>query len=272
VGSDRSFAKSLGGFLTALEYALESEDLARAPGLLQRLDPRVKVAGILTLVLAAAAARRLDVIAALFAVALALALASRIPVRTLAARVWAGALFFSGLVALPAPFITPGRIVAHVPWLGWPVSAQGMQGAAYLISRVETTATLALLLVLSTPWTSLLKALRIFRTPVLAIVILGMTYRYLLLLLASAREMMESRRSRLVGALPAGERRRLLIGAAGVLLTRSLDLSGEVYLAMQSRGFRGEVYVLHDFRMLACDWLALAAFIAAGGTALWIGR
>ena len=60
--------------------------------------------------------------------------------------------------------------------------------------------------------------------------------------------------------------------SAGVLLTRSLQLSGEVYLAMQARGFRGEVHVLDDFRMRAADWLALASFAAVTAAAVWAGR
>jgi energy-coupling factor transporter transmembrane protein EcfT len=31
------------------------------------------------------------------------------------------------------------------------------------------------------------------------------------------------------------------------LLSRTLHLSNEVYLAMQARGFRGEVFILDDF-------------------------
>jgi cobalt/nickel transport system permease protein len=272
VSAERVVEKSVRGFLAVLEDALESEDLARKPGLLQRLDPRAKLAGLLLLIVAASAARRIALVAALFGVALALAAASRIPMRTLAARVWAATLLFSALIALPAVFLTPGRVIARVPYVDWSATHQGLVSAATLIARVETTATLALLLVLSTPWANILKALRVFRAPVALIVILGMTYRYVFLLLAAAREMLESRRSRLVGELPGAERRRLLVAATGTLLARSLQLSGDVYLAMRSRGFRGEVYVLDDFRMRARDWLALAAFSAVGGAALWGGR
>jgi energy-coupling factor transporter transmembrane protein EcfT len=40
---------------------------------------------------------------------------------------------------------------------------------------------------------------------------------------------------------------------------------------MQSRGFRGEVYVLEEFEMSAKDWLGLAVFLTLGAAALWIG-
>lgn len=271
MGAGRFLDKSLAGFLTVIEQALESEALARSDGLLQRLDPRVKVCGLAALIVAAASARKLPVIAALFAAAILLALLSKIPLRTLALRIWGGVLLFAALIALPALFLTPGRPAWVVPGLGWTVTEQGWRGAAYLVSRVETTATLSVLLVLSTPWLHVLKALRVLRVPVVIVVILGMTYRYLFVLIGAARELLDSRRSRMVGRLAGRDRRRLAVSALGVLLSRTLLLSSEVYLAMQSRGFRGEVYVLDEFAMSARDWLALGAFLALSAAALWIG-
>jgi energy-coupling factor transporter transmembrane protein EcfT len=128
-----------------------------------------------------------------------------------------------------------------------------------------------MLLVLSTHWFHILKALRVLRVPVVVVVILGMTYRYIFVLIDAAREMLESRRSRLVGRLAGRDRRRLAVSALGVLLSKTLQLSSDVYLAMQARGFRGEVYVLEQFAMAPRDWCGLAAFLALAAAALWIG-
>ncbi|MFN8476701.1 MAG: cobalt ECF transporter T component CbiQ [Kouleothrix sp.] len=256
----------------AMEQALYAEELAHANGLLQQLDPRVKVVGLLALIIAAALARNLAVILALFVVALVLALLSRVPFRTLATRVWLGALLFTGTIALPAIFITPGQVLYRLPLFGWPITMQGLSSAAYLISRVETSATLALLLILCTPWTHVLKALRVLRVPVVFVVILGMTFRYIFLLLQTARDMFESRQSRMVGTLDSAERRRVASASVGVLLSKTLNLSSDVYMAMQSRGFRGEVYTLDEFQMQPRDWAALAGFLALAGLAFWLGR
>ena len=94
---------------------------------------------------------------------------------------WIGALAFTGAIAVPALFLTPGVALYRVPGLDWPVTAQGLTTASYLLLRVETAATLTLLLVFTTPWMHVLKALRIFRVPVVFVVILGMTCRYILL-------------------------------------------------------------------------------------------
>jgi cobalt ECF transporter T component CbiQ len=264
--------RTIGELAGAMERSLYAEELAHADGLLQRLDPRVKVVGLLALIVAAALARNILVILALFAVALALALLSRVPFRTLATRVWVSALVFTGAIALPAIFITPGQVLYRLPLLGWPITAQGLRSAAYLIVRVETSATLAILLILCTPWTNVLKALRVLRVPVVFVVILGMTFRYIFLLLQTARDMFESRQSRMVGTLEAAERRRVAASSVGVLLSKTLNLSSDVYMAMQSRGFRGEVYTLDEFAMQGRDWLALALFLALAALAAWFGR
>jgi cobalt/nickel transport system permease protein len=262
---------SIHDLLGVIEYALESEDLAHRHGLLQTLDPRVKLLGILGLVVAASVSRRLEVIGALFGIATALAVWSYVPLRTLVLRVWTGAFVFTGLIALPAVFLTPGRPLWRLPLFGWPITLQGVRSAAYLISRVETTATLSMLLILCTPWAHLLKALRVLGIPVVLVVILGMTYRYIVLLIGTAQEMLQSRRSRIVGTLESKESRRLAIATAGVLLDKTLQLSGDVYLAMQSRGFRGEVYILNEFKMSFRDWSWLLTLLAMATAAVWLG-
>jgi energy-coupling factor transporter transmembrane protein EcfT len=100
---------------------------------------------------------------------------------------------------------------------------------------------------------------------------LAMTHRYIFLLIETANQMFESRQSRMVGVLSGVEQRRMAGRTAGVLLTKSVDLSGDVYLAMQSRGFSGDIRLLSDARMQAIDVLAIVlAFCVA--TIIWMGR
>jgi cobalt/nickel transport system permease protein len=264
--------RTLDGLLDAMERASAADRHAASAGWLQHLDPRVKLAGFGGLVAAVALAHRLDVLATLLAGGVILALASRLPVAALASGIGIATLVFSAALALPALVLTPGRAVATVPGLGLGVTAQGLTTAGYLVLRTATTTCLAWLLVFSTRWSHVLKALRAFRLPVVLVVVLGMTYRYVLLLLDGAHDLFVARRSRTVGTLDGPTRRRLLAQGAGVLLARSLHLSGEVFLAMQARGYRGEVFVLDDFAMRRADWLALVSFAAAAGAAIWIGR
>jgi cobalt/nickel transport system permease protein len=260
------------GFTRALARALMSEEIARRRGLLQSLDPRVRVAGLFALVLAVTLSRRLTVVLALFGMAVIIAVFSRVGIGTLAKRVWLVALAFTGVIALPAIFITPGTSIATFAGGSLRITAQGVATATLLVARVETAVTFTTLLILCTPWSHVLKALRSFRLPQEAIAMLAMTHRYVFLLVESAGQMFESRQSRTVGRLPGAERRRMTARAAGVLLSKSIDLSNDVYMAMQSRGFRGEIRILSDFRMQAWDYVGLLAFLCVGGVAVWIGR
>ena len=264
--------RTLASFLAAVEHALDAEDLAKANGLLQRLDPRIKVVAILALIVAAAMAHKVWVIGAIFAIALVLGVSSRVSPLLLTKRVWIPVLLFTGVIALPAPFVVPGRVVWHLPGLGWALTAQGLASARYLVTRVETAATLSVLLIVSTPWTHVLKALRVLRVPMILVVILGMAYRYIFLLLESARDMLESRRSRMVGELQGSDRRRMAASSVGVLMSKTLQLSGDVYSAMLARGFRGEVAVLDDFHTATLDWIMLSLFAVLAAAAFYFGR
>jgi cobalt ECF transporter T component CbiQ len=270
--SRRVVERSLASFVDALEHAFYAEESAKKNGLLQKLDPRIKIAAVFPLIVIAALARRLGVIVALFATAVVLALLSRVPLATLAKRVWLGVLTFTGFISFPALFLTPGVAIYTLPLLGWSVTEQGLRAAMYLIMRAETAATFSVLLVLCTPWSFVLKALRVLRLPIVLVVILGMTYRYIFLFLRNAHDMFMSRKSRLVGHLDGREQRRAATASAGVLMSKTIQLSGDVYLAMRSRGFQGEVYVLDEFQTHWFDWAMLAVFISIALLAFWFGR
>ncbi|MDP9112802.1 MAG: cobalt transporter CbiM [Acidobacteriota bacterium] len=248
--------RTLQSLLRAAQYAAEAECSAESRGMLQRVDPRVKLVGLLVLAVVVAASHRLTAIAAIFSLALALALLSGIGLGRLAVWVWLPVSLFTGVIALPA--------IALVP--------QGLRSAEYLVLRAETAATLSALLVLTTPWPLVLKALRILKCPIVVVAILGMAYRYIFEILRAALDLFEARRSRTVGELGPIQSRRVAAAAAGVLLSKSFQLSSDVHLAMQSRGFRGEVHVLPDFRARVADWCWLGGFVALGGGLLWWGR
>lgn len=264
--------RTVDGLLHAMERAVSADAGGGASGWMQRLDPRVKLASLVAFVAAVALSQRLVVVAALLAAGVALAAASRVPARTMISSVSLAAATFSLALAAPAVFLTPGRTLAVVPVLGWTVTAQGLTSAAFLVLRAAAASTFGFLLVFTTRWPHVLKAMRAFRVPVVFVAVLAMTYRYVLLLLESAHDMFVARRSRMVGRLTAADRRRAVTASAGVLLAKSLTLSNEVFLAMQARGFRGEVYLLDDFAMARADWLALGAAGAVTAIAVWAGR
>ena len=249
-------AKTLAGIAEALERAIFSDDSARLPGLLQGIDPRSKVLGAALLLAVGGIARHVEVLVALHAATLLLAALSLLPLGSFVRRVWAGIPLFAAMVALPSLVMLPGTPLLSLP-LGLRVSDNGVASFSLLVVRVATSVALVLLLVSTTRWSDLLAALRTLGVPESFVVVLGMTYRYLFLLLRAADSLFLSRASRTVGHTSGREQRRWAAAVAGVLMSRSVKMGGDVLLAMRARGFAGEIRTRGFRRMSDGDWLVL---------------
>ncbi len=95
---------------------------------------------------------------------------------------------------------------------------------------------------MTTPLAEILKSLRILKVPSLFIMIIEMTYRYLLLLIAVSIEMFEARSLRTVGEIPGKWQRAQVGSSIAALFSRSMALSEEVFQAMCARCYTGEIF------------------------------
>lgn len=257
------------GLQQVMEHALDAESLSTRQGLLQQLDPRIKLLSLLAVLSATLLVQQLTSLLLLLGLAILLAHYSQVSLRQLYRQAWLSVLLFSGMLALPALFLVPGETLLTLPLLGWHVSRQGLLSAALLLGRAEVSASFALLLILSTPWMHVLKAMRSLGVPVLLVALLGMSHRYVFVLLQTASQMFEARRSRMVAAPSGRMARQLVASSGGVLLGKAFQLSGDVHLAMVSRGYRGDIYLLHSFHTRQRDWCALLLAIALPFLIVW---
>ncbi len=260
---------------------MSADELARRRGLLQRLDPRVKLVTLLALIVTAAVATRTTVLAVLFVVAVALVLASRIDLGRFALRAWTFIPFFTALIMLPAVFdvVTPGRPLFTLWSHGtpfWPlpgrlaVTAAGVFEFARLVLRVTVVVSYGVLLTVTTPWSDLLRALRAVGVPRSLVFVLAVAYRYIFTLVRLVQDMAVARTSRLVGPVSAAEDRRFLGGAVAALFGKSQAVSEQVYQAMVARGYTGEVHTLDTWSFRRRDVVWVVA-VTAGLAALLIG-
>lgn len=262
--------KTINGVSGLLRQAMFSEEVAGRPGLLQRVDPRVKIVSLFGLLLVAALVRSFWLLIAMYAGTLVLAAASQLSLAFFVKRVWLFIPIFTGIVVIPAAFsfITPGNIVVPLwTWNGNPVglTEQGLSSVVLIVSRVAVSISLVVLLTLTTTWVNLLAGMRALHLPKIFILIIGMAYRYLFFLLNSVADMYAARRSRTVGnAGDSREGRRFVAASAGALFGKSYALSEEVHQAMVSRGYTGEPQTLTFFETRASDRMfATACALAA---------
>jgi len=254
--------RSVRGALAFLQEAIDAEETARLPGLLQRIDPRAKLAGVLALLVLTMLVRSLPALAALYLVGLLLALLSRLRLGFFLARTWVFIPLFSLAIAIPAlfSFVSPGRIVATAG--GLHVTDHGLRAAGFFVGRVAVSVSLAVLLSLTTRHAALLRALRAFGVPRLFVLVLGICYRYVYLFVELVENTYRAIRSRTGGRMRHRQGQRVVAWNIGQLWSRSHTLNEQVYLAMTSRGFCGEPVALEPARVRARDWCWLAAVIA----------
>lgn len=266
--------KTLAGIAANIERAVFTEQHARLDAFLQRVDPRAKLGMFLVVVLAASLTGSYAILVALYAVTLAAAIASRIPAGFFVKRVWLGIPFFAGIVVIPSIFFIPGPRLFELaigPLVLAP-SLNGTLGAILLVMRVGVSVSLAVLLVMTTPWADILKSLRAIRVPQVFVLILSMTYRYIFLFLHTVNGIFLARKSRIVARTTGAEQRRWIGGTMGALMSRSFKMSNDVYAAMLARGFSGEMRTYSAYRMVTRDWVLLGGSVAMVVTLLGIER
>lgn len=213
---------------------------------MHRRDPRAKIVALLVfLVVLATAHRALPFLALAFLFILSAAfLWARLPV--------AGALARAMIVL---PFTA---VFAFVSWM----AGDPERGLA-LVIKAYLSALAVLLVVATTPLTSLLSALEIAGVPRFLLEVIQFLYRYLFVIFEEARHMADAAASRGAAsrwALWSGLRFRAAAGALAVLFTRSYERAQNVHRAMLARGYQGRFETLEASRLNPAD----AAFAFTG--------
>lgn len=265
---------TVSGITGSIERAVFTEEHARKLGWLQRVDPRAKWGMFLAVVLASSLSNSLAVLAGIYACILAAAYASKVPFDFFVKRVWVGIPFFAGIVILPSIFFSNGPRIFdlvigsfHIA-PSWP----GLVGAAVFIARVGVSVSLAVLLVLTTPWADVLKSLQALKVPQVFVLLLSMTYRYIFLFFRITNGLFEARKSRMVGKTSGTENRNWISNQMMNLMGRSFKMSNDVYSAMLARGFTGQIRSYNTYKMTGADWLALGGAIVIAAAAMLAGR
>jgi cobalt/nickel transport system permease protein len=207
-------------------------------------DPRVKLAMTIAFVVTLSFLKDLQALLVALSFVLLLLALSKIPIG-----------HFARVFALSLPFIAVASAVLFLTSGAGPATAMAM--------RISTSVMALLLLVTTTPFFDMLRALRWFRVPYLFCSLLLFTYRYIFVMMEELDLMNMARRSRgfsLKGNLLSKDIFRTLSFTAGMVLVRSHERSKKIYDGLLARGFRGEIHTLRPPRTRPRDALFAAAF------------
>lgn len=277
--------RSLQAVVSAIHESLASERVAAYSGFLQNVEPRLKLLAAAALILAAASSRSIPSVLIVLAVGIAAGMASGVPPLAVLLRATGISVLFTAAFSLPATLnvITPGDPVlillqrpaaspesAATPVLA--VTRQGLLTACLLILRVAACITWAWLAVATTRRDLIFASLRRLGIPKVVVEITAMTYRYLVLLLKTAEEMLIALKSRSAGKPRFTQHRTAIGGIIGALVAKASHLSHEVHLARVSRGYREAGSSTEIPKPSTRDVLSFALLIAVAVFAILLDR
>jgi len=223
-----------------------------APTVVQRLDPRWKLASVLVVTLACALLQTLGPALAALAGALAVVLLARLPAFWyLRRRGLAMAMFALFLIWLPLT-IDDGRLA-----FSW----TGFERLAVLSAKLAAMLSFMLVLLATTPMHHLFKAAGALHIPRLLVLLMLLTYRYVFLLMEEFARLRTALRVRGFRNRANLHSYRTIGQVAGTLLVRSHERSERVAHAMQARGFDGQFRSLDDFSARPADVLGFSMIL-----------
>lgn len=280
VSNDRFLDKTLLAVSRAAEQFLFSEQYAARAGFLQSLDIRIKLITLLVLLILISVLHTPGTLWVLYALGLLLAAVSRIPLWFFLKRVWLFVPLFSAAIILPAilNIITPGEPLWTVmtfkhPYVWGPytipaeitITRQGLWGGILFVSRVAASVSFTVLFTLTHRWAEIFAGLRALHVPRIFVMTLSMTERYLFVLLRMIQDMYRARKSRTIQPLAVAAERDWIASRIGVTFRKSVEMSGDIYKAMLSRGFQGEYRSLNRSSARAIDAVWLVTVLSLSG-------
>jgi len=218
------------GFLDKFSYA---------DGFLHRRDARVKTVAVAAVLVALNVLRTPPwyipaAAAALLAAAVAVA---RLPLFYVFRRA-AFVLPFALVIGIFLPFTTEGETLVTFNFAGLEATMTyaGARLYATLVGKAYLSLAFVTLLLATTPFGTLIKALAWFRVPAFFLALLSFTYRYIFVFVDECERLQRAWAARYFG------RRRLaqfltLAPAVGALFVRSYERAERIWAAMLSRGY-----------------------------------
>lgn len=258
---------------------------ASREGVFQKVDARIKLLFLISfLILISLKAEILPEIAIGLFLFFLMRL-SRLKVTQLYRKIIPLSLVFGLLVALPSALnlFKPGEVtlpLLHLPksyelWIySIPqtigLTKEGLHGLGMLTLRLFNSLTLTLLILYTTPFQEIIRALKLFKVPDAFLIVFTLTYKYLFLFAKIVEEMHLAKKSRLLREPNAREGRRWAVGRIAFLYRKTRRRAEEVYQAMLSRGLSDRIQIQEMPRLRPRDGMVGGLLLLVAGLLLWM--
>ena len=277
--------KGIESFAGVLKEGYSQCELASEKGFLHELDTRIKVVFWLFFVLVISLKKELLSELGIFFTVFVLSLLSRINLINFYRKIFFLGFIFGFLIALPSALnvITHGKVliplitlskaydfwVYHIPEVIG-VTGEGVLVVAMLTLRVLNSLSVSFLILYTTPFPEIIKALKVLKVPDTFLIIISLAYKYIFIFARIATDMYLAKKSRLVGAVNRAEARNWVAGRIAFLFKKTQLRCDDVFKAMIGRGFSGDVKLYRYRQITGGDWIVGVLLLIAGLFFLWV--
>lgn len=248
-------------------------------GLFQKMDPRIKVLFLIFFIVIVSLKRDFLSEIYIWIFILVLALLSRLSIVTFYKRVLFLGFIFGFLIALPSAFnlITKGEIILPVVKLSRPyhfwiyhvpadigITREGIYGVTTLTMRVINSLSLSFLVLYTTPFPEIVRALKVLKVPDSFLIIITLCYKYIFIFSKTVEDMYLAKKSRMIREDSNKKAREWIAGRLAFIFKKTRLRCEEVFKAMVVRGFSDTIRVYGFRKMRTADWFSGAFLFSMG--------
>lgn len=220
-------------------------------------DERFKISSLALLIVSIALLPDVLLASIGFIIAVIFLLLSKIPVAFVFRQLrWV--LLFLLLFIIVMPLTTAGDYLVKIGAIG--ISRQGIRLAVLISLRALSICLLIFPMIGTAEFHKSIKALHRLKLPNILVQMLIFSYRYIFIFMEAHRRMFTSAGARLFEKKTNIFTFRTMGNLTGMLLIRCFEKTESVYNAMVSRGYKGEIRTLDEFKAAGGDF-AKAAFV-----------
>jgi cobalt/nickel transport system permease protein len=235
--------QSLRDLMDSAESLVYIEDLSNRKGILQSINPLVKLVTIIAMIVASLFIFNLTYLAILCTIPIILAASSRIPFRHFFVRT-AFVTALAAIISIPPIFFAVGTPMwaASLGSIHIVITLQGLTNAAVFVVRVWFCVASLISLILSTGFDKMLSLLSALKVPSVIVQLFSLTYRYFFVSVHEAQSVLIAKEARTYIHKTTINMQALkdLGSVIATLFIRTYERSERVYLAMKARGFQIE--------------------------------
>jgi cobalt/nickel transport system permease protein len=278
--------KGIESFAGILKEGYTQSESASKKGFFHELDTRVKVIFWLFLIIIISLKKEILPELGIFFAVFGLCLFSRINLVSLYKKIFLLGFFFGFLISLPSSLnvITRGKVFLPIITLSKPYdflgyyhipavigfTREGLSVVAMLTLRVVNSLSVSFLILYTTPFPEIIKALKVLKVPDAFLIIISLTYKYIFIFARIVSDMHLAKKSRLAGAVNRSEARNWVAGRIAFIFRKTQLRCDDVFKAMIGRGFSGEIKLYRYQKINGRDWTVGFFLFTLASLFLWI--